>query len=68
MGIVEAHEPATSRIVKRERISKAVRLREAGVDPPDLELQPVSFFQVVNAAVERQEEFEGMIVRHFYIL
>jgi hypothetical protein len=43
-----------------------MRLREAGVDPPDFELQPVSLFQVVNAAVERQEEFEGMIVHHIY--
>lgn len=68
MGIVEAYEPATLRIVKRERISEAVRSCEAGADLPDLELQPISLFQVVNAAVERQKKFEGMIAGYLYIL
>jgi hypothetical protein len=40
----------------------------ARLDPPDLELDPVPAFQMMDTAIEREEELEAMLVIAFHII
>jgi len=44
-------------------MGQTVRLTCMGLDPPDLELDPIALLEVVDTAVERQQEREAMIRR-----
>ena len=63
MGVVETDQPGAVRTVQRERIVQAVRSRWARLDAPDLELDPVAPFKMMDSSVERQQELKVVLVR-----
>ena len=62
MGVVKAHEAAARGIVQRERIAQAVRAFPGSGHPLDFEFEPVPLLEVVDTAVERQQELQGVFV------
>ena len=63
VGIVETDEAPAGWIVQSEGIAQSVRPFRRRLRPLDLELEPIALFEMVYAAVERQEEFQCMLVR-----
>ena len=63
MRVVETDQPYALRIVQCERIAEPVRPLCRWRDALELELEPVALFEVMNAPIERQEEFERVFVR-----
>jgi hypothetical protein len=57
MGVVEAHDPVAVGIVQRQRIAKPMRARWRLLTTPDFEFQPIALLQMVDAAIEREQEF-----------
>nr|WP_294505857.1 hypothetical protein [uncultured Rhodopila sp.] len=62
MSIVEAHQPAALGVMQGEGIAQAVRPLGGCCAALDLEFEPVSLFEMVNAAIKRQQELKGVFV------
>ena len=62
MRIVETNEPFTIRIMQRERVAQTVWPFRRGVGARNLEFQPVSLIEIVDAAIEREQKCEGMLI------
>jgi hypothetical protein len=61
MGIVEPNQAGAGRIVQRKRIAKTMRPFRCRRCPPDFEFQPIALVEMMNATIERKQEFEGMV-------
>jgi hypothetical protein len=64
VGIVEADQPVAVRIMQRKRIAQPMRpfwRRFGALDP---EFQPIALFEVMNTAVEVEQEFQCVFVRN----
>jgi hypothetical protein len=61
MCIVEADQPRSIRRVKCKRIGQAVWPALGRLYSFDLEPDPVTFLEMMNAPIERQQELERMI-------
>ena len=66
VGIVEADQPRAVRSVQRERVGQAVRALLGRLDALDFELDPVALFQMMNASIESQKEFESLFGRSLF--
>ena len=64
VGIVEPKQAISLRVVQRKGVAQSVapfrRRRNAG----NLELNPITAFEMVNATVECQKKFESVFVRN----
>jgi len=58
--IVETDQPPTIRSVQRERVRESVRSVPPCLDTPDLELDPVALFEMVDTPVEGQQKLKLM--------
>jgi hypothetical protein len=56
VGIVETDQPGALRIMQGEGVAQPVRSLRGRGRAPDLELEPVSALEMMNAPVERQQE------------
>jgi hypothetical protein len=61
MRVVEADQPGTVRRVQRERIRQAVWSLLGCLDALDLKLEPVAFFKMMDAPIEREQELEPVL-------
>jgi len=61
MRVVEPDQPGTVRRMQRERIRQAVWSLLGNLDPLDLELEPVAFFKMMDAPIEREQELERIV-------
>ena len=68
MGVVKAYQPRAVRIVQRERVAQAVRSLWRWRSPFNLEFQPIALFEVVYAAIEREQKFQCVFVRNGHLL
>jgi len=63
MRVVETHQTIAVRIMQGKRVTQAMRsLRRRG-NAFNLELKPVASFEMMDAAIKRQQEFQCMLVR-----
>ena len=62
MSVVKAQQPGALGIMQRERVMQAVRTLRRCLGTLDLELQPEALFEVMNAGIERQQEFQRVFV------
>jgi len=62
VGIVETNQPIAVRIVQRERVAQPMRTFLRRHDPLDLEFQPVAVFEMMNAAIKRQQKLQCVLV------
>src|SRR5882672_3804144 len=60
MGIVKAHQPCAIRCVQRERVRQAVRSLLGRLDALNFEPDPVALFEMMDAPIESQQEFESV--------
>jgi hypothetical protein len=60
MGIVETDQSRAIRRVQRERVGQSVRSLLGRLDALDFELDPVALFEMVDATIESQQEFESV--------
>ena len=56
MRIVKAGEPIAIRVVQRERVARSMWPFRCRDRPFDLEFEPITLFEVMDAAVKRQQE------------
>ena len=61
MRIVEADEPLAIRCMQRERVGQAMRPLPRRVDASDRETDPIPAFEMMNVAIEGQEELKTVI-------
>jgi len=60
MGVVEADQPRAIGRVQRERVGQTVRAFLGRLDALDLELDPVALFEMMDAAIESQQELKSV--------
>ncbi len=61
MSVVETDEAHSLRVVKREGIGETVWTLFRPLDTFNFELDPITPFKVVNAAIEREQKFQCVI-------
>jgi hypothetical protein len=61
MRVVEPDQPGTVRRMQRERVRPAVWPLLGCLDALDLELEPVAFFKMMDAPIEREQELEPVL-------
>ena len=66
MRIVEPDQPGTIRRMQRERIRQAVRSLLGCLDALDLELEPVALLEMMDEAIESQQELEPVLGRAIF--
>src|SRR5450755_724027 len=64
VGIVKADQARAIRCVQRERVGQAVRSLLGCLDALDFKLYPIALFEMVNAPIEREQEFESVLAVH----
>jgi hypothetical protein len=62
MRIVEPQQPVAVRVVQSEGVAQTVGAFRRWLTPLDLELQPITLFEVVDAAIKPQQELKCMRV------
>ena len=62
MSIVKADEPVSIRVVQRQGVAQPVRPFRRRLCPLGLEFEPVALFEVMDATIKRQQEFESVFV------
>ena len=62
MGVIETNKPVSIGIVQGEGVAQAVGTLRRRLHAADLEFQPVAFFEMVHASIERQQKFERVFV------
>lgn len=62
MRVVEANELVAAWIVQGERITQPMWPFRRRLPAFDLELDPVALFEVVDAAIERQQELKCVVI------
>jgi hypothetical protein len=62
MGIIEPDQSRPFGVMQRERVAQPVRPFRRRCRAPDLELDPVALFEVMDASIERQQKFKRMFV------
>jgi hypothetical protein len=70
MGVIEADQPRAIRSMQRERVRQSVRALLDVVGALDLELDPIAFFEMMDASIEGQQELKpiiGLFVYHVLI-
>ena len=60
--VVEPDKPVAVGTVQRERVAQSVRSFRRRLHAGNLEFEPIALFEVMHAAVERQQEFECVFV------
>ena len=63
MGVVEADQSRAIRRVQRERVRQAVRSLLGRLDALDFKLDPVALFEMMDAPIESEQEFEPVFGR-----
>jgi len=63
MRIVETDQPPPVGRMQRKRVGQAMWSVRARGYPRNLELEPLSFLEMMNATVERQQKLEPVIWR-----
>ena len=63
MGVVESHQPPALAIMQGERVTQTVRPLRCWRCAFDLEFQPMSLPEMMDAAVKAQQEFQCMVLR-----
>ncbi|NNM73435.1 hypothetical protein HJG44_13690 [Enterovirga sp. DB1703] len=61
MSVVEAENALAGRLVERERVPQPMGSLPTRRRADDLEFQPVSLLQPMNAAIEVEQEFQCMV-------
>jgi hypothetical protein len=62
MSVVEPHQLRAVRRVQREGVAQPMRPLRRRRYPLDLELEPVALFEVMDTAIEGQQELERMLL------
>ena len=62
--VVETEQAMTAQVVEPERIPQPVWSFGRGCQSFDLEFQPIALFEDVDTPVERQQEFECVVLRN----
>ena len=62
VGIVETDQPRSVRIVQGEGVAQSMGTLRRRLHAPDLEFEPIALFEMMHAAIERQQKFERVFV------
>jgi hypothetical protein len=66
--VVESDQSLAARRVQCKRVGEAMRPLGGRPNTRDFELQPIALFEMMNAAVEPQQELEAMIWPTIHII
>jgi hypothetical protein len=66
VSVVEANQSGAVWIVQRERVVQAVRSLCARLDTRNLEPDPIASFEVMDSAIECQQELQAVLVRTLF--
>jgi hypothetical protein len=64
MRVVEPDQPVAVRVVQGEGVAQTMRALRRRRAPLDLELQPITLFEVLDTAIKPQQEFKCVLVRN----
>ena len=62
VGIVETDKPLPFRVVQGEGVAQSVGAFRRRLHARNLEFEPIAFFEMVDAAIERQQKFKRVFV------
>jgi hypothetical protein len=62
VGIVETDQPVAVRVMQRKAVPQTMRTFRRYFRAPDLEFQPISLVEQVDAAIEGKQEFKRVLV------
>ena len=68
MGVVEANQSSAIGCMERERIGQSMRPILTCLNLLDLELDPVTFFEMMDVPIEGEQELERMVWPAIHIM